>query len=155
MSGSLTQPFDAEQLRADLEVDRGDLNNSFLTQAGLFSFYAEQHARMMRQEGAKKLALEVIEAKLDKALRDEAASNNVKVTEKQIEQAIARNADYIRAAHAYNEARALTELAKGAVEAFRQRRDMLIQLGANDRHDMKGELRMRVQDELRDRMGSA
>jgi len=151
---SVKMPFVAETLHVDLEIKPAELDAAFRGQASLFAHYGEKHVEMMRQEARAKMMLEVTEAKLDKQLRDEAAAASAKITEKQIEQAIARTGDYVKALNAYNEAKAAAELAKVGVEAFRQRRDMLIQIGANDRQEMKGDLVMRQRDEAHEALRS-
>ena len=135
-------PFDPERFADDRNIDRRDLSNAFANQASLFAHYAEQHAAMMRQEANAKLRMELAHAKAYRAARDAAAVEKVKMSEAQLEAEVMRNTAYIRAVYAYNEAKSLTALAHGAVEAFKQRRDMLIQLGANERKEMEGEVRM-------------
>ncbi len=147
--------IDPENLTRDLEVNPSDLNAGFLNQAGLYAYYAARAVVAMKQEGNAKLFRDVTEAKVDKAIRDEATAAGQKLTEKQIEQAIARSPDYIKAERAHIEAKAMSKLADSAVEAFRQRRDMLIQLGANERGEMKGDLRMRSVEALRERTRDA
>jgi hypothetical protein len=133
--------FDPETFRLDIEIDHNDLNHAFLRQAALYAYYASVHAATIRRESQAKLMLEIEEAKIAKTIRDKAAAESAKITEKQIEQEISRTPSYIKAAFAYNDAKAQSALTAGMVEAFRQRRDMLIQLGANSREEMKGELR--------------
>lgn len=133
--------FDAEIFRADLDIDFNNLNQAFLNQAALYAYYSGIHAQAMRHEARQKLMLEVEEAKIAKAIRDKAAADGTKITEKQIEQEISRTASYVKAVIAYNDAKAQTAVAAGAIESFRQRRDMLIQLGAQAREELKGEVR--------------
>lgn len=142
--------FDAEQFKEDIAVDRNDLLEEFTQHPSLFAFYAEIHSRAMREEAKLKLSLEITEAKLDKAIRDAAVAAGEKVTEKHIANTIVRDAEYVKAAFAYNDARASAELAKSALEAFRQRRDMLIQLGAALRDGLKPDpaIREQVQERL-------
>jgi hypothetical protein len=134
--------FDPVAYRDDVDIDQSNLSNAFTRQAALFAYYAGIHANAVRVESRMKLLADIEESRIDKDIRDRAADSGGKVTEKQIEQEIARTPTYITAVHAYNEAKANTALAWSATEAFRQRRDMLIQLGANQREEMKGEARM-------------
>jgi hypothetical protein len=150
-TSSLKMPFDAETLGTDLDISQNDLDGAFRGQAGLFAHYGQKHVEMMRQEARAKMMLEVTEAKLDKQLRDEAAAASAKITEKQIEQGIARSPDYIKAVYAHNEAKAAMALASVAVESFKQRRDMLIQIGASERQELKGDLISRTGEDLRRR----
>jgi hypothetical protein len=148
--------LNADTFQEDLEIDGHNLNNAFMRQASLFAYYAATHVGAMRKEARAKLLLEIEEAKVAKSIRDKMVAEGTKTTEKQIEQEVSRTPSYIKAVNAYNEAKANTALAASAVEAFRQRRDMLIQLGANQREELKGETRVvghdRVRQELRERM---
>jgi hypothetical protein len=148
--------LNVDTFQDDLEIDDRDLNHAFMRQASLFAYYAAIHVRAMRKEARTKLLLEIEEAKVAKAIRDKMVAEGTKTTEKQIEQEVSRTPSYIKAVNAYNEAKANTALAVSAVEAFRQRRDMLIQLGANQREELKGEVRVvahdRLRQELRERM---
>jgi hypothetical protein len=145
-----------EVFQEDLEIDGHNLNNAFMRQASLFAYYAAMHVQAMRKEMRSKLLLEIEEAKVAKSVRDKMIAEGAKTTEKQIEQEVSRTPSYIKAVNTYNEAKANTALAASTVEAFRQRRDMLIQLGANQREELKGETRVvghdRVRQELRERM---
>ena len=148
--------LDPKAFQDDLDIDSHDLNHAFMRQASLFAYYAAIHVKTMRREARAKLLLEIEEAKVAKAVRDKMLADGTKTTEKQIEQEVSRTASYIKAVNALNEAKANTALASSAVEAFRQRRDMLIQLGANQREELKGEVRVvahdRLRQELRERM---
>jgi hypothetical protein len=143
-------PFEAETLNEDLDIKQSALDEAFRTQASLFAHYGQKMVEMLRQEARAKTMLDLTEAKIDKALRDEAVSAGSKITEKQIEASIARHPEYVKAAMAHNEAKAATELAKVGVESFRQRRDMLIQIGASDRVEMRGESIARTKDEAQE-----
>lgn len=133
-------PFKAEVFAEDLAIDKNNLNEAFVTQASLFAHYAQAHARMLQLDGRAKLLLEIAEAQLDKSLRDEATTAGVKWTETQLKQSIVRSPSYIKAALAANETKANLALAAAAVESFKQRRDMLIQIGASDRQEHKGDI---------------
>jgi hypothetical protein len=138
--------IDLDQFQKDVEIG-GDLDQGFRKQAGLFAHYAVQHYRAVRQEASAKILMEVTEAQVDKELRDDAIGDDTKpakkITDKSVEASIARDIRYVKAQRAYNEAKALASLANNALEAFKQRRDMLIQLGASEREEMKGEMSMR------------
>jgi hypothetical protein len=136
-------PFDTTRFNDDLQIDRMDLSNAFANQASLFAYYAERHAVMLRQEARMKLKVEIARAKAYRAIRDEAVANKEKKTEGQIEAEVLRNTEYITSVFHHNEAKSLLALAHSAMEAFKQRRDMLVQLGASEREELKGDLAMR------------
>lgn len=131
-------PFEAEVFEDDLKIERDNLDTAFIRQASMYAYYASRHAEMLRQEARLKMFLEITEAKLDKSARDRASAAGSKITENQIRAEIILSPDYISAQRNYSEAKGMTALAASAVEAFRQRRDMLIQLGANSRAELQG-----------------
>ena len=138
--------FDVERFREDVEINRSDLQRGFVEQASLFAFYAERHFQATRAEARAKMVMEVAEARAYKTARDRLTEEGVKATEKMIEAEVITDPGLLKSRLAFNEARAITTLAHGALEALRQRRDMLIQLGASEREEMKGDMRMRAPD---------
>lgn len=135
---------DTEQLGKDVSINPSDLDTAMIEQSSLFVHYAEQAAKAQNQADNLKMVLEVREAQIDKELRDAAAENGEKVTEAMLNKAIVRDPRYVKALKAYNEAKMIADLAKNACEAFKHRRDMLIQLGNKAREEMKGELRIQA-----------
>lgn len=139
---SLTPFVSASQLAKDTSFDLASINDAYLTQAGLYAYYAEQAMNAQKQADRVKLSLEVLEAKLDRKFRDAAVADGKKITEKQIENQIRLTTDWVRASARYSEARAIAVLAREALEALKQRRDMLIQAGKAQLEERKGELRV-------------
>jgi len=137
--------IDPKQLQADLEMG-ADLSNSMRSQAGMFAHYAVLAARAQKQASTAKVAMEIKESVLDREIRQKAAETGSKLTEPLIAKEIARSVDYIRACNAYNEATMIADLAKNTLEAWKQRRDMLVQLGVAAREEMKGELYIKARE---------
>ncbi|OAB55681.1 hypothetical protein AY600_02055 [Phormidium willei BDU 130791] len=133
---------EAEKLQSDLAFSDTDLSGTMMTQASMYAHYASLSAKAQKQVDSLKLVLEARSAKLDQTIRDAAAENGEKITEKRIENEIAGNTTIIGLKKKLNEARAIADLAKNACEAFKQRRDMLVQIGVTMREEMKGQLRV-------------
>jgi len=145
--------LDPAQFESDVRIDEVNLDASFRGQAGLFAHYAVIRAEAMRVAAGKSILLDVTKAQIDKTIRDriadEAAQAAIddpkgkfsKPTETAIFSEVTCSPAYLTARKALIEAEAMEELARNALEAFKQRRDMLIQLGADARHEMSGELR--------------
>lgn len=133
--------LDAEEFNRDVQISTVDLDESFRNQASLYAYYSFRHYKATIDLERKKIRAEVKEARVAKELRDEAAETGAKITEKAISEQVAIDSGYIRTRLEYNEAKATVELLKSCLEALKQRRDMLVQLGANEREDRKGELR--------------
>jgi hypothetical protein len=145
-----------DQAMRQLAVDEMNLNDSFVKQAGHFSFYAAKHAQAERQEHRAKFNIEIQEATIDKELRQEARANKEKITETQITRLITLRPEYQDALNDHIEAKQISNVCKSVAESFRQKRDMLIQLGADQREEKKGAPRIleSVGDRARKVIGS-
>lgn len=150
MSGTKTfkirNVIDSEQLTKDLTYSLNNLSDAMVSQASLFAHYAVLAARAAKQVDDVKLLLENTEAAVYRKLRDDAAAAGEKVTETQLEKMVARHERVVATKKALNEAKQIEKVANLAVESFRHRRDMLVQLGAYERQEMQGELAVRVRE---------
>jgi hypothetical protein len=135
---------DPVQLKEDLTFSNNDLTSAMMQQASMFSHYGVLAAQASRQVDVVKLLLENTEAAVYKLLRDHAAANAEKVTEVQLEKMVSRHDRVISMKKSLNEAKRVENITKTAVEAFRHRRDMLVQMGLISREEMKGELSIRA-----------
>lgn len=142
---------DPAKLVADLALNEVDLNDAFLNQAGLYAYYGVLAARAAAQAASTKLLRDVTEAKVSQEVRSRALDDKEKVTEAVISERVtldprtkAVNKAYIRATEIEGEL-------KSAAEAMRQRRDMVIQLGASSREEAKGTARMSLNTGVTDR----
>jgi hypothetical protein len=134
--------IDADQFKKDVALNPSDIGGAMIEQASLFAHYSNLSAQAERQVNNIEMIVDIVRSKIDKAIRDQAADAGKKTTEPGIESAIARNVDYIKAVKKLNDAKMIANLAKNALEAFKHRKDMLVQLGAADREERKGELRL-------------
>lgn len=141
--------LDPETLRDDVQIEETNLDKAFREQASLFAHYATLYFNAARATGRAKVLLETKEAVVAKEIRDRAIAASEKITEKAIEQELARHKEIIHHKLAFSEAEALEDLAKNALEAFKQRKDMLVQLGANAREEYRGELTMKTAEASR------
>ncbi|MBD9511668.1 hypothetical protein IB265_33470 [Ensifer sp. ENS10] len=132
--------IDAAQLKRDLAYSPHNLTDAMITQASMFSHYGVLAADAAKQVDVVKMLLENTEAAVSQIVRDEAASAGEKVTEGGIATKIARHPRVISMKKSLNEAKRVEAIGKTAVESFRHRRDMLVQLGLIQREEMKGEL---------------
>ncbi len=149
--------IDPEQLKKDMAWSQVNLTGAMMDQASLATHYGMLAARASRQVHDLELLLEITEGKVGRVTRDKAAEEakaeyeeakktdpkakpEKKTTEAQIAGAVATHPRVIALKKAINEARQIEAQAKTAVEAFRQRRDMLVQAGLLSREEMKGEV---------------
>jgi hypothetical protein len=134
--------LDAHQLKKDLAFSPNNLTDAMIQQASMFSHYGVLAADASRQVDVVKMLLENTEAAVSQIIRDEVAKAGEKVTEAGIATKIARHQRVVSMKKALNEAKRIEAIGKTAVESFRHRRDMLVQLGLISREEMKGELRI-------------
>ena len=134
--------IDAGILKRDLAFSQNNLTDAMMQQASMFSHYGVLAADASRQVDVVKLLLENCEAAVSKNIRNELAEAGEKATEPTIAARIARHPRVVSMKKALNEAKRIEVIGKMAVESFRHRRDMLVQLGLISREEMKGELRI-------------
>jgi hypothetical protein len=150
-----------EQLQKDLKIDTTRLSECMANQASHFVHYATQTVRAKRQHERCKVALEIIEAKIDAEIRTKLSGlverdgkgndKPVKVTEPQVAAALrgdarwkAANISVINAMHQYR-------LCEAAERAFEHRREMLKQIGEDMRIEAQGQLRTQIRESVQDR----
>lgn len=139
-----TDKLDPAQFMKDTRINPNDLDTAMLTQAGLFAHYAVVAAKTQERAENLKLKREVLESKIDQEIRDRAATDGTKLTEKMIEAEIHRDVRWVQVQKSLNAVRAEADLAKSALEALRHKRDMMVQLGVNQREEMKGAVRVKT-----------
>lgn len=132
--------IDAAQLKRDLAFTPNDLTGAMIEQASLFAHYGVLAAEAARQVDIIEMLLENTEAAIYKLIRDEFVAKGEKVTESLLDKTVMRHQRVRGMKNALNEAKRVEAIGKAAVEAFRHRRDMLVQHGLISREEMKGEL---------------
>lgn len=140
-SGALKTFINPEQLKADLAYSEATIGEATMQQASLFSHYAALAARAAYQHDTSKNALELVEAMIDKELRDAANATGQKITEASITKAIVLDVRYQEAQKRVTTAKLIMSLCEQARESFRQRMFMLIQAGKDQMIERQGELR--------------
>jgi hypothetical protein len=146
--------FNPVAFQKDIAINPLDVDNAFLSQASLFAHYSNQAAKAGQQMDNMKLKMDVVEAELNKFHRDEFTASGVKITEQMLVNAVTTDPRFIRVRKLYNEAKCIYEMLKGSESAFRQRKDMLIQIGAASREERKGELFMKEKASKEERINS-
>lgn len=142
MAEEKTFTFDAEEFNRDVQIGT-DLDRDFRNQGSLYSFYSGQLMRASIDMEHKKIRAEVAETRCAKAFREKAAKDGIKITEKVVQEEVTDDSMCIKTRLEYVNAKAVYELIKNCLDALKQRRDMLVQIGAASREEMKGDLRMR------------
>lgn len=153
--GNLQHYVDVDQFRADTRVTEANLDQCMIEQSGLRAYYGAIAARAEAQAARVKAKFEVVEATLYDHHRKALAATGEKVTEKMVENAVKLDPRWIKAKNTVIEAETIATINKSLVESLRDRKDMLVQLGADRREELKGSLRImeerQEREELRDR----
>lgn len=138
--GFSKKSFSPSQLRKDLEIRDTDLDGCMTEQASLYGYYSTLYAKAQYEADRSKSQAELVRAKKYVSLRNAKTGRGVKFTEPQLEAEVLRSAEYIEACNKANLARMRATMIKEGLEAFKQRRDMLVQKGKARLEDLKGEL---------------
>jgi hypothetical protein len=127
----------------DVKINQSDLDQEFLNQPEKYAWWAFLMEHAKAQVNEVKNELEILYAKLDYQVRakaqvvavDAKAKKTVglRYTEKMVENEVISSKEYQEIMSRYNEARKNAGLATAGMNAMLQRRDMLLQLGANYR----------------------
>lgn len=133
-----------EQLKKDVDFNIHDLDNAMMEHAGKFVHYAELSSAARRQYKRAKAAFEILESQLYAHWRETLTEGGKKSTEAQITAAVKTDPRWWSANQRLIEAEAQYDFANDAREAFLQRKDMIVQVSVDRRHEREGELRMRA-----------
>lgn len=139
---------DVNQFNRDTKLTEATLDTAMMEQASLRAFYGSQAANAEAQHSRLKVRFDVLEAKLYDEHRKTLAAGGEKVTEKMVENAVKLDPRWSKAKNAVIEAETIASINKSLVISLADRRDMMIQLGADRREEYKGQLRITAaQDE--------
>lgn len=147
--GNLQHYVDVDRFRDDTRVTEANLDQCMIEQSGLRAYYGATAARAEAQAARVKAKFEVVEATLYDHHRKELAKMGEKTTEKMVENAVKLDPRWIKAKNMVIEAETIATINKGLVESLRDRKDMLVQLGADRREEFKGGLRIMEEQQER------
>lgn len=139
--------IDVGKFREETAVSDTRLDQCMIEQNSLRAYYGEQAARSEAQASRIKLRFEVVEATLYDKHRKALALAAEKVTEKTIETAVKLDPAWSRARNLLIEADTIAAINKSLVESLKDRKDMIVQLGADRREEGKGQVRTMMQDQ--------
>lgn len=136
--------FNPKQLQKDLAFSEHNLDDAFMSQSGMFAHYSGVAHRAARRYDQIAQQVKLVEARLDQEIRQQAADDGEKITEAAIKNRLLLDPRHRKITERMHDAKAVAGMTKDACESFKQRRDMLIQMGANVREEQKGEMRMKA-----------
>lgn len=131
-----------EDFRVTIEkiLSIGDIDKEYRRQAELYgrtSWYSAQAKRRVRR---LKNRLEVVSARVRRKIRIRRRST--RLTKEELNDQVLRKKSYVRAYNELEEAIYHEEVISGMMRALEHKKEMLIGLGANYRHQMPEELRL-------------
>jgi len=138
----LNHYIDMAEFRDEIRVSVNTLDDAMMQQAGLRAYHGEQAAHADAQHSRLKLRHEVVEARLYDKHRKALALTGEKVTEKMVENAVKQDPEYVSSKNRVIEAETIAAVRRSCTDALRDRKDMLVQLGADRREEGKGQLRI-------------
>lgn len=147
--------LDVEKFRDETAVSDTNLDSCMMQQAGLRAFYGAQAIYAEAQHDRVKARFKVLEAALYDEHRKAMLAAGDKVTEKAVENAVLADPRWLKGQNTVIEANTLAGVNRVAVDSLRDRKDMLVQLGADRREEGKGQLRVMEETNLRARAAAA
>jgi hypothetical protein len=128
---------DLSRIKEDMSFNVQNLNNAMVEIAALYVHYSQALAKAQMQRDRLETQRDILEAQLDKAVRDKAAVESKKITEVQVKQAVLRQPKFIRICQLVNEAAAIVNMLFGAVKGLEMKRDMMVQVNKNAQTEFK------------------
>ena len=135
------ETLDVNKFIEATKVNDTTLDEAFRNQSALRAYYGAMAANADMAAAKAKARFEILEAALYKKYRDTAAETGTKVTEKSLESQVKIDKEWSKAKGAYITAQCEADIARAFVSSLIDRRDMLIQLGADRRDETKGQMR--------------
>ena len=126
-----------------VSIDLTNLDREFIRQAKLFARYSTAYEISLKEVSGLKADLDSVSAQVDVFNRKQAADSGTKLTEKMAEHAIKGSVEFLRKNEELLCAQQITGLLKQARDAMIQKKDMLIQLGYNQRQERASDLTMK------------
>lgn len=133
---------DPHVFKQQTAVNEYNLDNCFMEQSSLRAYYGAMAARADAQASMSKAKFEVLEARLYDHHRKSLLADGTKATEKMVENAVKADPRWLKGKELVIDADTIAAVNKALSVSLADRRDMLIQLGADRRDESKGQARM-------------
>lgn len=132
---------DLEQFNRDTLNDPNNIEDAWITHHGRYAHQGVLVARSSFQYNEYKDKLEKLEALLDAKYRDQLIAEGAKPTEKAIDALIKADRSWGALSKLVNTAKMYADIHKTNLTALEHRKDMLMQMGAQMRREMDGQMR--------------
>lgn len=148
----MTNKLDVNTFIEETKINPVNLDDAFMKQSSLRAYYGAMAANADMNAAKAKARFDILEARLYKKYRDAATTEGVKTTEKSLENQVKLDEEWAKGKAEYINAQCYADVAKALVSSLVDRRDMLIQLGADRRDESKGQMRVMAAQAEADRM---
>lgn len=128
----------------DVSINNADLDREFTRQVELFARYSTAYELSMYEVSKHKMELDNLAANIDVAARKQADESGVKLTVSMADHTIKGNLEYQAKQDELFQSQRTTGLLKQARDAMIQKKDMLIQLGYNQRQERGSDITMKT-----------
>lgn len=145
---------DVREFNKETKLTEATLDNCMIEQSGLRAWYGAQAANAEAQHDRLKAKFDVLEASLYDHHRKELAASGEKTTEKMVENAVKLDPRWLKGKNAVIESETIANINKALVGSLADRRDMMIQLGADRREEYKGAARVLAERDERESMSA-
>ncbi|MDY7537528.1 hypothetical protein RGU72_04585 [Undibacterium sp. 5I1] len=139
---TLKHYIDADRFARDMKISETTLDKAMMEQASLRAYHGSEAAYAEAQHARVKRRFEVKEAELYAKHRRAFAESGEKATERMIEVAVKLDPSWIAGVNTVVEAETVAAICKTCSLSLNDRRDMIIQLGADRREEGKGAARI-------------
>ena len=140
---------DPDQVKVDISINMSDLDTAMIEHPGLELHYAMQTAHSRRQYERLKAATEILEAKIDAETREKWVGEK-KPTEAAIKAAVLADKRYSSAQSKLIDAQHIWKLCEATENAFRSRKDLLLEVARDRRKEKEGQMRVLEGQEMRE-----
>ena len=130
---------DPKQFNVDTRVSDVELDRNMVEQNSLRAYYGAQSAQAEAQAARMKLKFEIAEAKLYDEHRRILLEAGEKVTEKMVEVEVKKDPRWGKIKSLVIDADTIAGINRALVDSLRDRKDMLVQLGADRRGEINGQ----------------
>ncbi len=146
--------IDPNEFKKETQVKDYNLDSCFMEQSSLRAHYGAMAARAEAQASTAKVKFEVLEARLYDHHRKILIDGGAKVTEKMVENAVKTDPRWLAGKENVIEAETIAAVNKSLAISLADRRDMLIQLGADRRGEAQGQARLMAAQAEREGMAN-
>jgi hypothetical protein len=134
--------IDPAEIKRDLSISDTDLDTHIMQQSSMRVHYAILAAHAEAQHARIKASFDKEEKALYDTHRKALIAAGEKVTENLVDAAVKLDPRWLKGKNLVIESETIAAIAKSAATCFSDKRDMLIQLGADRREEGKGQLRI-------------